>query len=78
MKEDILNELNKRLEEIMKDTGNTISACREKVVIQAKKEGLIKDYLWTKNRTSKSNNVIYFGSCVGFDSMYKIMIQPND
>lgn len=74
MKEDILNKLNERLDAKMKETGKTISACREKVVIQAKKEGLIKDYLWTKNRNSKGDNIIYFGSCVGFDSMYKITI----
>ncbi len=77
MKEDILNELNERLEITMKETGQRIAACREKVVIQAKKEGLIKDYIWTKNRTSKKDNVVYFGSCVGFDSMYKIIIQPK-
>ena len=74
MKEEILNKLNERLDEILEETGKTISACRKIVVIEFKNKGIIKDYHYATNRTIESNKVIYFGSCVGFDSMYKVII----
>ena len=73
-KEEILNKLNERLDEILEETGKTISACRKIVVIEFKNKGIIKDYHYTTNRSSKSDKVIYFGSCVGFDCIYKVLI----
>ena len=67
--------LEERLNKKLKNTTRTIASLRKEVVTEAKEEGLIEDYVWTKNRTSKSNRVIYFGSCVGFDSMYKIILK---
>ena len=75
IKEEMSQKLKERLEEVMKENPTkAISACRSDVVAEFKEKGIIKDYVWTKNRTSKSDKVIYFGSCVGFDSMYKIIL----
>ena len=70
--------LEERVNKKLKNTTRTIASLRKEVVTEAKEEGLIEDYVWTKNRTSKSNRVIYFGSCVGFDSMYKIILKKVD
>lgn len=70
--------LEERLNEKLKNTTRTIASLRKEVVTEAKEEGLIEDYVWTKNRDSKSNRVIYFGSCVGFDSMYKIILKKEE
>ena len=71
MKEkNIIKTLNDKLENKMKENPTkTIASLRKQVVIEAKKSGIIKDYHFTKNRNIKG---LYFGSCVGFDSMYKI------
>ena len=47
----------------------TIPSLRKQVVIEAKKSDIIKDYHFVKNRNIDG---LYFGSCVGFDSMYRI------
>ena len=78
MKEKIKKILEERLNEKLKNTTRTIANLRREVVYEAKKEGLIEDYVCTKNRTSKSDRVIYFGSCVGFDSMYKIILKKEE
>lgn len=78
MKKEIKKILEERLNEKLKNTTRTIASLRREVVYEAKEEGLIKDYVWTKNRTSKSDRVIYFGSCVGFDSMYKVVLKKED
>lgn len=68
--ENIIKLLNEKLEQKIKENPTrTIASLRNDVVYHAKKEGMIKDYHFTKNRNKKG---IYFGSCVGFDSMYKI------
>ena len=78
MKEKISKILEERLNDKLKNSTQTIASLRKEVVTEAKEEGLIEDYVWTKNRTSKSNRVIYFGSCVGFDSMYKIILKKEE
>ena len=78
MKEKISKILEERLNDKLKNSTKTIASLRKEVVTEAKEEGLIEDYVWTKNRTSKSDRVIYFGSCVGFDSMYKIILKKEE
>ena len=78
MKKEIKKILEERLNEKLKNSTQTIASLRKEVVTEAKEEGLIEDYVWTKNRTSKSDRVIYFGSCVGFDSMYKIILKKEE
>ena len=78
MKEEISKILEEKLNEKLKYSTQTIASLRDEVVYEAKKEGLIEDYVWTKNRTSKSDRVIYFGSCVGFDSMYKVVLKKEE
>lgn len=78
MKEKIKKLLEERLEEKLKNSTQTIASLRDEVVVEAKQEGLIEDYVWTKCRTSKSDRVIYFGSCVGFDSMYKVILKKEE
>lgn len=78
MKEEIKKILEERLNEKLKNSTQTIASLRDEVVVEAKAEGLIEDYVWTKNRTSKSYRVIYFGSCVGFDSMYKVILKKEE
>ena len=78
MKEEIKKILEERLNEKLKNTTRTIASLRREVVYEAKEEGLIEDYVWTKNRNSKSDRVIYFGSCVGFDSMYSIVLKKEE
>lgn len=78
MKEKISKILEERLNDKLKNSTQTIASLRKEVVTEAKEEGLIEDYVWTKNRTSKSDRVIYFGSCVGFDSMYKIILKKEE
>lgn len=69
-KEKLIKTLDKKLQEkIEKNPTKTIASLRKKVVIEAKKDGLIKDYYFVKNRNIDG---LYFGSCVGFDSMYRI------
>ena len=77
-KEEIKKILEERLNEKLKNTTRTIASLRREVVYEAKEEGLIEDYHWTKNRNSKSDRVIYFGSCVGFDSMYSIVLKKEE
>lgn len=78
MKEKISKILEERLNDKLKNSTQTIASLRKEVVTEAKEEGLIEDYVWTKNRTSKSDRVIYFGSCVGVDSMYKIILKKEE
>ena len=78
MKKEIKKILEERLNEKLKNTTRTIASLRREVVYEAKEEGLIEDYHWTKNRNSKSDRVIYFGSCVGFDSMYSIVLKKEE
>ena len=78
MKKEIKKILEERLNEKLKNTTRTIASLRREVVYETKEERLIEDYVWTKNRTSKSDRVIYFGSCVGFDSMYKVVLKKEE
>lgn len=78
MKKEIKKILEEKLNEKLKNTTRTIASLRREVVYEAKEEGLIEDYHWTKNRNSKSDRVIYFGSCVGFDSMYSIVLKKEE
>ena len=78
MKEKISKILEERLNDKLKNSTKTITNLRKEVVAEAKEEGLIEDYVWTKNRTSKRDRVIYFGSCVGFDSMYKVVLKKEE
>lgn len=71
MKEkNIIKTLNDKLENKMKENPTkTIASLRKQVVIESKKSGIIKNYHFVKNRNVDG---LYFGSCVGFDSMYII------
>lgn len=77
-KETILKELNNRLEELVKKyPTRTISSLRKDILIEYKENGIIKDYKNTSyiNQSNKSKeNILYFGSCAGFDSMYIVKI----
>lgn len=73
---DKMNEITEILEnnlkkEIEKNPTKTIYFLREKVLEKAKKEKLIKNYYFTRSRSTKG---LYFGSCVGFDSMFKVIL----
>ncbi len=72
MKKDIIEILDEMLmKEVKNNKTKTIYYLREKVLQQAKEDNLIKDYYFTRER---KNGYIYFGSCVGFDSMFKIIL----
>lgn len=74
MKNEIINELEKRLkeEELKKENEHKhITYLREKVLKEAKQEGLIRDYRATTNRDYKK---LYFGTCAGYDKMYLIIL----
>lgn len=72
MKKDIIKILDEMLmKEIKKNKTKTNYYLREKVLQHAKEDNLIKDYYFTRER---KNGCIYFGSCVGFDSMFKIIL----
>lgn len=74
-KKEVSRKMDERLEEIMEENPTrALSACREDVVNEFKNNGLIKNYVRTTNRTSKSYKVFYFGGTVGFDCMYKIVL----
>lgn len=73
MEKELLIKLDERLEEIMKvNPTRTISACRYDVVNEFKTNGTIKYYVPTSNRDIKYDEMIYWGSCVGFDTMFRI------
>lgn len=68
--ENIIKLLNEMLDKKMKDNPTrTIASLRNDIVYEAKEKGMIKDYHYT---TNKKPNGIYFGSCAGFDRMYRI------
>ena len=72
MKKDIIEILDEMLmKEVKNNKTKTIYYLREKVLQQAKQDNLIKDYYFTRSR---KRGCIYFGSCVGFDSMFKIIL----
>ncbi len=77
-KEEILNKLNSRLEELIKEyPTRTISSLRKDTLKEFKKNGIIKDYQFRSNVNQKNrtnNTVFYFGSLVGFDSLYIVKI----
>lgn len=71
--------LNKRLDEVMKETNKTISYCRELVLEEFKNKGIIKNYNYTNNFNPLVNSqkegyehCLYFGSKAGFDNMYYV------
>lgn len=71
---DILEFLNKKMneEEAKKENEHKhITYLRKKVLEEAKEKGFIKDYRPIQN--AKKNDTI-FGSLVGFDKMYKIIL----
>ena len=71
---DIIKYLNNKVEEEYNKKENEhkhITYIRKKVLEEAKNNGLIKDYKYTKNITK---NGLFFGSCVGYDAMYKIIV----
>lgn len=68
----ILSELEKRLEnEYLKSEHKHITFLRKKVLEEAKKENLIKDYKLTTYCDYKK---IYWGSMAGYDQMYLIIL----
>jgi len=77
-REEILNKLNTKLKELMKENPTrTISSLRKDVLNEFKKKGIIKDYQFRNyiNQQNINNDTIfYFGSSIGFDSMYIVKI----
>lgn len=74
MKNEIINELEKRLKEEFSKKENEhkhITYLREKVLKEAKEEGIIKDYKATTNYDHKK---LYFGSCSGYDKMFLVVL----
>lgn len=71
---EVEKKLNKMLEEeIKQNPTKTISSLRQEVLINAKKNKIIKDFRYTTYMNTKFGYT-YFGSCAGFDSMYKIYL----
>lgn len=74
MKNELIKKLERRLNEEYKKEENKhkhITYLREKILKEAKEQGLIKDYRYTKTFNYKN---LYFGSCVGYDNMYLIIL----
>lgn len=70
----ILEELEKMLKNEYKKEENKnkhITYLREKVLKEAKEKKIIKDYYKTQKFDYKN---IYFGSCVGYDQLYRIIL----
>lgn len=63
--------LDKMLDEELIKTDMHIRGCRQLVLKKAKDRGIINDYRYALGYTQK-NNFMYWGSKVGFDSLYII------
>lgn len=68
---ELIDFLERKADEFYKNEECSLSRSRELALEFAKKQGLIKDYRYTTNRTDKG---IFFGSCVGFDKMYRVFV----
>ena len=74
MKYELIKELERRLNEEYEKEENKhkhITYIREKILKEAKDDGLIKDYKATTNYDYKK---IYFGNCAGYDRMFRIIL----
>lgn len=77
MKDNLLKLLNNNLNNYMKENETkTLAYAREMTLESAKEKGLILDYkLDTYSNDFKNDNILYFGSCAGFDKRYKVIIK---